>query len=284
MTTNRMITLASGRSLFARQMGSGPDIVFIHGALTTSHDWEVSPLASLARGCRLTFVDRPGHGGSARPRLAGTPRDQARQILSGLAAFGVDRPLVVGHSFGALVALAMAEADPAGLAGLVLVAPLAFPEPRLLEHGLLAPMSVPGFGDMLSWGAERAPFTKSLVRLVQRLMFSPAHVPPAWQASYPYADVLARRAIVAEGEDSASMLPMSPAGTIDFSRVTLPVHVLTGTADRIVEDERQAKALARVLPQARLTEIEGAGHMLHHSHPAALEAAIRQMTDARAAA
>jgi pimeloyl-ACP methyl ester carboxylesterase len=284
MTTDRMIPLARGRSLFARQMGSGGDVVLLHGALTTSHDWEASPVRALARRHRLTLVDRPGHGRSERPRLAGTPRDQARQILSGLAAFGVKRPLVVGHSFGALVALAMAEAAPAGLAGLVLVAPLAFPEPRLLEHALLAPMSVPGFGDMLSWGAERAPFAPSLIRLVQRLMFSPAPVPAAWQASYPYDDVLARRAIVAEGEDSASMLPMSPAGTIDFSRVTLPVHILTGTADKIVEDERQAKALARLLPQGRLTEIEGAGHMLHHSHPAALEAAIRDMTDARAAA
>jgi pimeloyl-ACP methyl ester carboxylesterase len=284
MTTDRMIALASGRSLFARQMGSGDDVVFLHGALTTSHDWEASPLAALARNHRLTLVDRPGHGRSERPRLAGTPRDQARQILAGLAAFGVERPLVLGHSFGALVALAMAEAAPRKLAGLVLVAPLAFPEPRLIEHGLLAPLSVPGFGDLASWAAERAPFTRSLVRLVQRLMFSPAPVPPAWEASFPYDDILARRAIVAEGEDAASMLPFSPAGTIDFARVTLPVQVLTGTADKIVEDERQAKALARLLPQARLTEIEGAGHMLHHSHPAALMRAVAEMTDTRAAA
>jgi pimeloyl-ACP methyl ester carboxylesterase len=284
MTTDRMITLASGRSLFARQLGSGSDVVLLHGALTTAHDWEAAPLTALARRHRLTIVDRPGHGKSERPRLAGTPRDQARQILAGLDTFGVERPLVVGHSFGAMAALAMAEERPSGLSGLVLVSPLAFPEPRPLEHGLLAPMSVPGFGDMLSWAAARAPFGRTMVRLVQRLMFDPAPVPSAWQASFPFDDILTRRSIVAEGEDSASMLPFSPAGTIDFSRVTLPVHILTGTADRIVEDERQAKALARLLPQARLTEIEGAGHMLHHTHPAALESAISDITDTRAAA
>jgi pimeloyl-ACP methyl ester carboxylesterase len=43
--------------------------------------------------------------------------------------------------------------------------------------------------------------------------------------------------------------------------------VLTGTSDRVVEDERQAKALARQLPGGSLTEVEGAGHMLHHTHP-----------------
>lgn len=284
MTTDRLIALGSGRSLFARQTGSGSDVVLLHGALTTSHDWEASPLTALGRRHRLTIVDRPGHGNSERPRLAGTPRDQARQILAGLDAFGLERPLVVGHSFGAMIALAMAEERPAGLAGLVLVAPLAFPEPRLLEHRLLAPMSVPLFGDMLSWAAERAPFGRTMVRAVQRLMFDPAPVPAAWQASFPFDDILRKRSIVAEGEDSASMLPFAPAGTIDLSRIRLPVHVLTGTADRIVEDERQGKALARLLPQAELTEIEGAGHMLHHSHPAAVQRAILAMTDARAAA
>ena len=81
-----------------------------------------------------------------------------------------------------------------------------------------------------------------------------------------------------KGEDAASLLPLSPAGSIDLGRVRLPVAVLTGTADRVVEDERQGKALARRLPQARLVEIEGVGHMLHHSHPAPLMEAIRDMT------
>lgn len=40
-----------------------------------------------------------------------------------------------------------------------------------------------------------------------------------------------------------------------------------GTSDRVVEDARQAKALARQLPHGGLIEVEGAGHMLHHSHP-----------------
>ena len=84
--------------------------------------------------------------------------------------------------------------------------------------------------------------------------------------------------MVAEGEDAAAILPMSPAGTVDLARIALPVHVLTGTADRIVEDERQGKALARLLPQAELTEIEGAGHMLHHTHPLPLLAAVRDVT------
>lgn len=284
MLTEKTIPLGEGRSLFARQSGAGEDIVLVHGALTTSHDWAASPLRALERRYRLTIPDRPGHGLSTRPRLAGTPREQAGQMLAGLDALGVERPLVVAHSYGGLVALAMAEAASDRLAGLVLVSPIAFAEPRLIEHSLLAPRSLPVLGPLLSRLGEATRFDRGLLEIVQHTMFAPAEVPRAWKASFPYEAVLDPDSLVLEGEDAASVLPFSPAASIDLRRVTLPVHVLTGTADRIVEDERQAKALAQVLPQARLTEIEAAGHMLHHSHPASLKAAIGDMTDVRAAA
>src|SRR5688572_26883159 len=110
-------------------------------------------------------------------------------------------------------------------------------------------------------------------------MFSPAPVPNGWKRSFPFDQVLDPDVLVHEGEDAASMLPLSPAGTIDLSRIGSPVQVLVGTADRVVEQERQGKALARLLRCGRLTEVEGAGHMLHHSHPdlvlrAVLEAAF----------
>lgn len=277
MAKEQTIALGDGRSLFVRQSGSGADLVLLHGALTTGHDWVAAPIEALRRTHRLTIPDRPGHGESRRPRLQGTPRDQARQILDGLERLGVVRPLVVAHSYGALVALAMAERAPERLDGLVLVAPVAFPEPRLVEHALLAPRSVPVVGPLLSWLGEASRFDRAMLELVQRVMFDPAPVPPAWKASFPEEAVLSTESLVSEGEDAASTLPFSPAGTMDLGRIRLPVTVLTGTADKVVEDERQGKALARLLPQARLIEIEGAGHMLHHTHPAALRDAVRDM-------
>jgi pimeloyl-ACP methyl ester carboxylesterase len=77
------------------------------------------------------------------------------------------------------------------------------------------------------------------------------------------------------------MLPLSPAGTIDMRKIEVRTQVLTGTSDRVVEDERQAKALARQLPHGSLTEVEGAGHMLHHSHA---DLVIRALRGAFAAA
>ena len=267
MPKKQTIDLGSGRTLFVHQEGTGPDLVLIHGAMTTSHDWLASPVIPLlTKSRRVTVIDRPGHGLSRRPRF-GTPREQADQIADGIGRLGIRRAAVLGHSYGALVALAIAERHPKLVADLVLVAPLAFPEPRLMEHSMLAPRSIPFFGPQFARFAEFVQLDRPMVDLLHHVMFAPAAVPVDWKDTYPYPMILNAQTIVAEAEDAASMLPMSPVGTLDMRNIMIPAQVLTGTSDRVVEDERQAKALARQLPLGSLIEVEGAGHMLHHSHP-----------------
>ena len=268
--------LGSGRSLHAVQQGAGEDLLLLHGAMTTHHDWLAGPAGALSDGRRVTAVDRPGHGLSRRPRFVGTPRDQAGQIAAGLDRLGVGPAVVVGHSFGALVALALAERFPDRVAQLVLIAPLVFPEPRLLEHGLIAPRSMPVIGPLISRLGRRSGFDRAAIEWIQAVMFSPAPVPGEWKRTFPFEQVLDPDVLVHEGEDAASTLPLSPAGTIDLRRIEVPVHVLIGTEDKVVEQERQGKALARLVRYGRLSEIEGAGHMLHHSHPDIVLSAVRE--------
>ncbi|HEX8667257.1 MAG TPA: alpha/beta hydrolase [Allosphingosinicella sp.] len=274
------VDLGGGRSLYAVQAGDGPDLVLIHGALTTSHDWLTGPADALAEEHRVTIVDRPGHGRSRRPRFVGTPRDQAEQIASGLERLGIDRATIVAHSFGGLVALAFAERFPERVEGLVLLAPIAFPEPRFIEHTLLAPRSMPLIGPILSSIGVTTQFDRTVLNIVHELMFAPQPAPERWKATYPYERILDSEALVMEGEDAAAILPMSPAGTIGLRSIRVPVHILQGTADQIVDRRRHAEPLSRLLPNARLTEIEGGGHMLHHSHSETVVEAIRTATAA----
>jgi pimeloyl-ACP methyl ester carboxylesterase len=262
--------------------GEGPDLVLIHGAVATSHDWLTGPFDALVReGFRVTAIDRPGHGLSRRPRLEGTPRDQARQIRAGLDALGIDSATLVSHSFGGLVSLACAELFPDFVSGLVLVAPIAFPEWRTLEHGLFAPRSVPVTGPLFS-GLAEATFDRPLLEAVQKLMFSPQPIDPAWKASFPYDMILDRDAMVKEGEDTSSIIPFAPAGTIDVAELRTPARILAGTADKVVQHERQGRLLARLMPNARLNEVEGVGHMLHHVRPELVVEAVRELAPATA--
>jgi pimeloyl-ACP methyl ester carboxylesterase len=283
MWRSETIMLDAERSLHFVQAGEGPDLVLIHGALTTHHDWLAGPADRLFADHRVTIVDRPGHGLSRRPRFFGTPRDQAKQIADGLAAAGVEQAVFVGHSFGCLVALALAEQRPAMVAGLVLVAPLAFPEPRLLEHGLLAPRSTPLLGPLLSRISAGLGVDRSVLDFVQVRMFEPGEIPTRWKESFPFGEVLDPDALVLEGEDAAAVLPMAPAGLIDLSRVRTQVDIVTGEEDRIVANPRQGKRLAGLLHDARLTGIEGAGHMLHHSHSQRIAQIIAGQSPAPAA-
>ncbi|HEX8579590.1 MAG TPA: alpha/beta hydrolase [Allosphingosinicella sp.] len=281
MQHTQTLDLSSGRTLHVHQQGKGPDLVLIHGAMTTGHDWLESPVfAALAKKHRVTVVDRPGHGLSSRTRFS-TPRDQADQIAEGLAELGIKRAVFGAHSYGGLVALAMAERHAGLVAEMVLIAPLAFPEPRLIEHTMLTPRAAPLFGPLFSKFAEFTQMDRPVVKLLHQVMFAPSPVPERWEASYPFDQILTAETMVAEGEDASSMLPLSPAGTIDMRAIQVPTHVLTGTSDRVVEDERQAKTLARQLPRGSLTEVEGSGHMLHHSHP---DLVIRALQRASASA
>lgn len=274
MWDNTSLDLGEGRSLAVLRGGRGPDLVLLHGALATHQDWLSGPADALAAHYRVHLVDRPGHGGSRRPRFFGTPRDQAGQIAAGLRRLGVGPAIVVGHSFGAVVALALAERHAERVRALVLISPLAFPEPRPFEHLFLAPRSMPLLGPLLSRMAGAMRLDRMALEQVQHEMFAPAPVPPEWRRTFPWEQVLDADALVAEGEDAAAVLPLSPAGTIDLARIALPVRIAAGTADRIVAPARQARPLARLLPDARLVEIEGGGHMIHHSNPETLHALI----------
>jgi pimeloyl-ACP methyl ester carboxylesterase len=280
MPITKTIALGLERSLHIVQAGKGPDLVLIHGALTTHWDWLEGPFDALARRFRVTAVDRPGHGLSRRPRFEGTPRDQAAQIRAGLGELGIERAAFVGHSMGGMVSLAMAEQFPEAVARLVLAAPIAFPETRPLEHSLFAPRAVPVLGPILSRLGE-ATVDPLMLKAVQRLMFAPQPVPPHWEEHYPYDRILTAEAMIAEGEETTAILPFAAAGIIDLRKVRAPVDIVTGTADRVADPDRHARPLAAMLADSRLTELPGIGHMLHHS---AQDALVDIVQEAAAAA
>lgn len=269
-------TLALGRdrTLHVISAGEGLDIVLLHGAMTTHRDWLDGPFDALARLGRVVVVDRPGHGLSRRPRFAGDPRLQAAQLREGLHRLGVVRPILVGHSFGCLCALAYAEQFPRDVARLVLVAPLAFPELRLFEHSVLTPRALPLLGPLL---AQLTPESvdRAMLEMIHRIMFSPDRPGVAWQRHYPWPQILDTASMVANAEDSAAVHPLNPAGLLDYPSIRTSASILSGNADRVIANGWQARRLAAALPDADLILLDGVGHMLHHSRPDAVVEAVR---------
>src|SRR6478735_1203675 len=90
--------------------GEGTPVVLLHGNAVTQADFQASGLMDqLARRHQVVAFDRPGFGHSSRPRdRLWTPTAQAEVLHRALIGLGIRRPVVVGHSMGTMVALAMA--------------------------------------------------------------------------------------------------------------------------------------------------------------------------------
>jgi pimeloyl-ACP methyl ester carboxylesterase len=112
------------------QSGSGPDVVLIHGLGGNLAGWHLTMVPELQRRYRVTTYDLRGHGRSDAPASGYSTRDMADDLKGLLEALGVGPACVVGHSWGADIALHFALAHPQLVAELVLI-----------EPGLLAPLS-----------------------------------------------------------------------------------------------------------------------------------------------
>ena len=117
---------------------SRPPLLLLHEGLGSVSMWRDFPARLAGRtGCRTIAYSRAGHGRSSRrpaPPDARFMHEEARETLPALReCLAIARPVLVGHSTGASMALLHAASDPAGVAGVLAMAPLAFVEPSNLE-------------------------------------------------------------------------------------------------------------------------------------------------------
>lgn len=262
----RIVHLSDDRTIAYAETGSGPDLVAIHGTLMCLEDLWLGPVPALAEHFRVVAVDRPGHGFSLRPRgRAADLWDQAARIRDAVQRLGLHRPVIFGHSFGGAVALAYGILHPDEIAGVVAVAPICFPEPRL-EHALFGPRALPIGGDVLS-RILGATSDKALLPLLWNAMFLPGTMPKTIAQNFPF-DLAARPAqITAEGEDAGWLWPGLTRSMLAYPTLRVPVRLLAGSADVVVNTAVHAQQVARMIPDVQFELLPGAGHMLHHFHP-----------------
>ena len=87
--------------------GEGPPVVLIHGASGNVNDWTFDMVGRLSDRYRVIAFDRPGLGYTDMIGRGAPVADQARLLADAAAALGADAPIVVGHSYGGSVALAL---------------------------------------------------------------------------------------------------------------------------------------------------------------------------------
>lgn len=245
--------------------GRGHPVVLLHGAGMTLDEQAISLYAAVAGRYRAVLFDRPGHGYSTRSGRLGSPLRQARLLRRALRALGLRRPMLVGHSFGAVVALAWAMQFPEEVAGVVAIAGLAYPEPRPDLMPFTIP-AVPMVGPVLR-NTLLQPIDRLMLPALVRRMFAPEPVPLAFQRVISPDFALRPAKLRADAEDLAALVPALGRLQSGYRELDLPVALLAGTGDRIADPLRHAARLAEALPDPLLALLPGAGHMLHHHRP-----------------
>ena len=106
------VVLDNGLTLHYQQVGDGPDVVMVHGITGNLAVWHLQIVPALSDRFRVLTYDLRGHGYSDTPPSGYTPDDMADDLLGLLDALEIERPAIVGHSYGADIALYFAARHP----------------------------------------------------------------------------------------------------------------------------------------------------------------------------
>jgi pimeloyl-ACP methyl ester carboxylesterase len=256
-----------GVAVHVLERGQGDPVVLLHGSGSLIQDFMTSGLVDrLAASRRVIVFDRPGYGYTERPRgTVWTPERQAALLVAACAQMGVERPVVLGHSWGALVAVAWALSHPDRLSGLVLGSGYYYPTARL-DALPTALIGMPVVGDLLAHTI--APLQTLLTGPAgNRMIFSPARPTRTFLDEMPFGLMLRPQQLRATGADSGQMPVVAARLAPRYSELTLPVTILWGEGDKLVGQTDQSARLLRELPQANGSEIASGGHMIHHVRP-----------------
>jgi pimeloyl-ACP methyl ester carboxylesterase len=263
----------NGVRLHYIERGQGEPVVLIHGNGTMIQDFTVSGLVDrLAERFRVIVIDRPGYGYSSRPRQLWTPRAHARLFQGALEQLGVTRAMVFGHSWGTLVAIALALEFPSLVRGLVLGSGYYFATVRA-DVFLLSPPAIPIIGDALRYTISPLVARAMLPGMIKR-MFQPAAVPERFDRLFPKELMLRPLQLRAAAEDAALMTPTAMELEQHYREIRTPVTIITGADDQIADVGRQSERLHQELASSEFIALPGLGHMIHHLAPDAVASAI----------
>lgn len=253
-----------------------PPLVLLHGVGSMALEMELSGLVErAAKDFRVFVFDRPGYGHSTRPGGASyTPQAQAALFVSALRLLGLKKPLVLGHSWGSLVAHAMAQDYPDDVAAVVLASGYHTPSLRLDALWLSAP-AIPVLGTLLRYTISPL-MGRLLWPLMQRRIFAPAVTNPVFASRYPVWVQLRPLTLLASARETAMLVFQVFRLRAKEKAVKVPVVLVAGDKDRLLMTFWQSGRMHKRRPEVPLHLAPGAGHMVHHSAPDVVMEAIHE--------
>jgi pimeloyl-ACP methyl ester carboxylesterase len=271
-----------GERIHYIDQGAGPPLFLIHGLGSQLRNFTYALVGRLANEFRVIAVDRPGSGYSTRsPGADARLRAQAQVLAKAIGALKLDRPLIVGHSMGGAVALAIGLDHPECASGLALVAPLT----QVVETTPAVFRGVDIKSPLMRWIVAwtlAAPAGILSAGQVLKAAFAPEKVPADFirlgggsLGLRPHSFFATSTDLQAINDGLAEMIRRYPS-------LTIPVGILFGKGDQLLDYRVHGQATRDQIPGLDLELIEG-GHMLPVTAPDVVADFIRRVVRAAAA-
>jgi pimeloyl-ACP methyl ester carboxylesterase len=275
----RMVEVAGG-TLHVLDIGprdvAGPPVVMLHGASSNLEVMRQPVGELLARKHRVILIDRPGHGWSTRVRLEdSTPEIQARMIEEALAKLGVNRAIFVVHSWAGALGARIALDYPQAVAGLVMLAPVAYPWPGdIARYNRL--ITTPVIGPLLAHTVT-LPLGLLLANPGARSVFLPQTMPDGFVRNTATPLLLRPREFTANARDLVTLKAAVAEQASRYAEIKAPVTIITGEADKTVSTSIHSRPFAATAPNAKLIVLPGIGHMIQQAAPDLVIAEVEAM-------
>jgi pimeloyl-ACP methyl ester carboxylesterase len=260
---------ARGVRTHIAQWGAGDDVLLIHGASSDLGVFLPTVVPLLSPHMKLTAYDRPGMGLTVeRPRDAERLEVQANIAAGVIDALDLKRPVIIAHSYGGAVALRLALDHGDRIGGLVLIAPVAYSWPGGVSwhlHWSVNPLVGGLFNHVLT-----RPFVKAAARSGTIAAFAPSKMPEGYFESAGVLRAVRPAAMYANGRDVTRLNGEVIAQQDRYPALSMPVAILVGDGDTVVNPGIHSLRLAQTLPNARIEVLGGVGHLPHEASPDAL--------------
>jgi pimeloyl-ACP methyl ester carboxylesterase len=263
-----------GARLHYVDRGSGPAILLVHGLSGQLRNFTYALTERLDADFRVIAVDRPGAGysvptTSVQPDLAG----QAAILARFIAALGLERPLLVGHSLGGALALRIALDHPGSIGGVALLSPLTQRQDEL--PAAFAKLDIPNATvRKLVAHTVAVPAGLRNAAATQALIFAPEPAPADFSTRGGGLLSLRPGAIFASSSEVSAGSGEVALQAERYATIGVPVAILFGADDRILDPARHGAATAAMIPGGRYDAIPG-GHMFPLTAPEPTAAWIR---------
>ena len=265
----RMIEV-TGATLHIVEIGpreaAGPAIVMIHGASSNLESMRQPLGEMLAANHRVILIDRPGHGWSTRTREEdSTPAIQGRMIAEALEKLGVGPVVLVVHSWAGALGAWMALEYPQRVAGLVMLAPVAYPWPGGVgAYNKL--VTTPLIGPLLAYTIT-LPLGYFLADPGARNVFLPQTMPQDFVRDTATPLLLRPREFLANARDLVTLKAAVAEQAPRYGKIGVPTVVITGDSDKTVSPDIHSRPFAAAVPNAKLIVLSGVGHMVQNAAP-----------------